>query len=242
VLVVTWYALWPWISALLADQPAPPGRISNTAMFLNTWVPPLVSTVLGVGAAFLAGVGIGALRPLGTRSELLLLPFAPFLFVGGAPMALRAYAEGTTADRFDNMFGLIPPTRLAIPALFIFTLLARGQAVQAQTARWHGISRSWAQTYLTPSIPMIAIVGTATWVICAQDLLWPALSGFGAYATGPTRLYEILGSGGLPGPPPVDLALPNWAAVILAIGLIVARATYLDRVALRVGDTGESGA
>ncbi|MBN1172628.1 MAG: hypothetical protein JXA67_10690 [Micromonosporaceae bacterium] len=242
VWAVAAYALGPWAVALFADGQPPPGTVSPAVIFVNTWIPPLISTVIGVGAAAAAGYGIGALRPLGPRSELLLFLFAPFLFVGIAPLALRAYAQGATATRFQTIFGLIPPCHLVIPALFIFTLLARGQAIQAQTARWHGVSRSWTRTYLIPALPMLGIVAAVTWVVSAQDLLWPMLSGSGRLATGNVRLYELLGGDRLVGAVPVSLAVPGWLMTVMIVCAIVTQTTYLDRLALRLSGEGESGA
>jgi ABC-type sugar transport system permease subunit len=164
VLVITGYALWPWLMALHAGAAPPPGSASTGALFVNTWLPPLLSTLIGVGAAAAAGYGIGALRPLGRRSELLLLPFAPFLFVGVGPLALPAYVGGVTADHFDTVLGLLPPTRLAVPALFVFTLLARGQALRVELARRDGERLPWTAAHLRPAWPMIGLGGLASWV------------------------------------------------------------------------------
>ncbi|MBT8225517.1 MAG: sugar ABC transporter permease, partial [Dactylosporangium sp.] len=241
VIGVAAYATGPWLAALVDNSQPPPGSVSLVETFGNTWVPPLISTLLGVGTAAVAGYGIGALRPLGPRSELLLLPFAPFLFVGVAPLALRAYADGATASRLETMLGLVPPTRLAVPALFVFTLLARGQAFADQSARRDGVSRSWTRTYILPTLPMAAILVVGTWLVSAQDLLWPVISGSGDLATGPVRLYDLLGVGGLRGSVPVVLALPWWLLLVIVAAAVVAQLTYLDRIALRVGDGGESG-
>ena len=241
VLIISGYALWPWLGALFAGARPPDGSSSAAAMFAHTWLPPLVSTIIGVGTAAIAGYGIGALRPLGRRSELLLLPFAPFLFVGVGPLALRAYADGATASRLDSMLGLVPPTRLVIPALFIFTLLARGQAIRAELSRRDGHPMEWGRAYLRPALPMLGIVTATTWVVSAQDLLWPAISSSGRLITGPVRLYELLGGGGLRGPVPVSLAIPGWLLVVLLVAAVVAQLTYLNRVALRVGGAQEQG-
>lgn len=60
-----------------------PGR-STGEVLVYTRLPPFVSALLGVVVAALAAFGISGLRPFGRYSELLLLPFAPFLFVGSA--------------------------------------------------------------------------------------------------------------------------------------------------------------
>ncbi len=103
-------------------------------MLVNTWLPPLPVAVVGIGVAALAGFGIGALRPLGRRSELLLLPFAPWLFVGLGPLLPHA-ANSLYSDAAAGGFaGLIPPVWLSIPALFLTTLFFRGQAARRAAA------------------------------------------------------------------------------------------------------------
>ena len=240
ILGISLYALVPWLRHAASTGALPPG-LTPSQVFTNTWVPPLGSALVGVAVAGLAGFGIGALRPFGRRSELLLLPFAPFLLVGSGPLALRAYAAGATADRLDSVLGLVPPTRLVIPALFVFTLLFRGQSFRAGRERQLGRGAAgWWRGYLVPALPMFLIVTVATWVVQAQDLTWPALSGSGRYSTGPvvlvTQLREAtVASGAGLSDPPYALVLPPVLLALLVAGAVVLQLTYLDRVALRVG-------
>jgi hypothetical protein len=188
--------------------------------------------VVGVIAALLAGFGIGALRPLGPRSELLLLPFAPWLFVGTGPLALRQVAAGLTADRTDALFALVPPTRLSIPALFVFALLFRGQRDSWRTgARTAGA----AARALLPVLPMAALVAGVTWLMHAQDLLWQFAGALAVgHRTGPVAVLEQvrlaaadqLGYG---------LALPPLLAAALLAAAVALQLGYLDRVTLRLG-------
>jgi len=236
VLGVSLYAMIPWLrhAASSGGLAAP---LTGTRVLVNTWVPPLVSTGVGVAAAALAGFGIGALRPLGRASELLLLPFAPYLFVGIGPLALRAYAAGATADRLDSLIGLVPPTRLEVPALFLFTLLFRGQAMRAEQQRQRGAGPAgWWRGLLRPALPMIGLVALASWVVRAQDLLWPVLSGSGPHATGPVVLAgQLRAVDGSPGDPAYALVMPPLVLLVLIAIAVLAQVTYLDRVALRVG-------
>lgn len=238
VLCAVAYAGLPWLRALVAGGDMPKSGGSPAAVFARTWLPSLVSTAIGVGAAALAGYGIGAMRPLGHRSELLLLPFAPFLFVGIGPLALRAYAAGETASRHDSVIGLVPPTRLVIPALFAFALLARGLAArEAELARNFGARRSWWRAYGEPALPMFAIIAVGTWVVQAQNLLWPLLSAGTRFATGPGLLaFDQGGQPDVRDAPPVSVALPAWLVILLIAGAIAAQVSYLDRIVLRVDE------
>ncbi|SCG79778.1 ABC-type sugar transport system, permease component [Micromonospora echinaurantiaca] len=163
------YVLAPWLRLLTADAPPLPSGVSTGRIQVNTWLPPLISAVVGVGLAALAGFAIGGLRPLGRASELLLLPFAPWLFVGDGPLAIAHFLRAEEADQLDTFVGLIPPGWLSIPALVVFTLFFRGQR-----ERWETGGR-FASTMLLPALPMLAGAGLLSWLVGAQSWLWPQL-------------------------------------------------------------------
>jgi hypothetical protein len=225
VLVVTGYGLWPWLTRLGGGS-APPG-VSSASVLFNTWLPPLVSTVVGVGVALLAGFAIGALRPLGRWSELLLLPFAPWLFVGLGPLSLAGVDRVRAAGQLNTFAGLIPPTWLAIPALLIFTALFRGMAANALV-----IDRALVRS----ALPMVALVFGATVLVQAQDLSWSYVVAADAeHLTGPLLAVRQLAE--LPASHvSVGLVLPVVLVAIFAVGLAVLQLVFLDRVTLRVGN------
>ncbi|NUR72943.1 MAG: sugar ABC transporter permease [Hamadaea sp.] len=232
VLLLGLLGLGPWLIRL-ADFGELPHNFAAAVFF--TWAPPLVSTVVGVGAAALAGFGIGALRPLGSRSHLLLLPFAPWLFAGIAPFMVDAYAHLWRPDSGDNFvlafLRAIPPSSLSIPALVLSAVLFRGLSTQDRP--W----RAWRT-----AAPVVALIALLTWVVQAQDVLWTLLvtkdeeygslqywafrqmSQFG-YARSMDSLVGWL------------YPIPGWllvAAAIAVVGVFV-----LDRLALRTGPEDE---
>ncbi|SCL59112.1 ABC-type sugar transport system, permease component [Micromonospora citrea] len=163
------YVLGPWLRMLVADAPPLPSGVSTGRVQANTWLPPLISAVVGVGLAALAGFAIGGLRPLGRASELLLLPFAPWLFVGDGPLAIAHFLRAEEADQLDTFAGLIPPGWLSVPALVVFALFFRGQR-----ERWEA-GNGFASTMLLPALPMVAAAGLLSWLVGAQSWLWPQL-------------------------------------------------------------------
>jgi hypothetical protein len=222
VLAVTLYGLWPWLTGL-GRFTVDGGESDAATAVVNTWLPPLVSTVLGVGLAAVAGFGIGALRPLGRFSEVLLLPFAPWLFVGIGPLFLVKWDAAQTADRVDTFLGRIPPIWLAVPALFVFTLLFRGLA-----------NRPLGSVVLR-ALPMVVLMGAATWLVQSQSLLWGlivSLSEPNAQVLVVQWASEFATS--FEGPP-VGLILPIPAIVLFALGLALFHVFYLDRLAIKVG-------
>jgi hypothetical protein len=237
VLAITGYGLWPWLSRL--GQFGPDTGSVVVDVLVNTWLAPLLSTVVGVGLAAVAGFGIGWLRPLGRWSELLLLPFAPWLFVSVGPLVVAKYEVVRQAAWFDSFAALIPPVWLVIPALFLFTLLFKGleRRRSAPIAGGTAPSDATIRTVLA-ALPMLALVAGATWLIQAQSLLWPLTVGVDVEdVTGPTLLVRQLtllyGVGG--DQLGIGLVLPIPAIVIFAVALGLLQVLYLDRLALRVG-------
>jgi hypothetical protein len=226
VLAITGYGLWPWLTRLGGGRP--PAGVSSSSVLFNTWLPALVSTVVGVGVALLAGFGIGALRPLGRCSELLLLPFAPWLFVGLGPLCLAGFDRVRAAGQLNTFAGLIPPTWLAVPALVIFTVLFRGTSVLVDGA----LVADWAAV-----APMVLLVGGATALVRAQDLSWSYVVAADAeHLTGPLLAVRQLAE--LPaGHVALGLVLPVALVAVLAVGLGVLQVFFLDRVTVRVGSS-----
>ncbi|MEV6967081.1 hypothetical protein AB0M47_18395 [Hamadaea sp. NPDC051192] len=228
VLLFGLLGLGPWLLRL-ADFGELPDGVAGPIFF--TWAPPLVSTVVGVGAAVLAGFGIGGLRPLGTRSHLLLLPFAPWLFVGLAPLMVDAYAHLWRPDGSDNValafLRAIPPSSLSIPALVLSAVLFRGLSTQDRP--W----RAWRT-----AAPTIGLVALVTWVVQAQDLLWTLLvtvdADYGSlpyWAVRQTSQYAF--SRDMDSMVGWMYPIPGWllvAAAVAVVGVFV-----LDRLALHTG-------
>jgi ABC-type sugar transport system permease subunit len=226
-LVVTFFGLWPWLSRITADN----DRVPDT--FVNTWIPPLISAAIGVTVAALAAFGISGLRPLGKYSDLLLLPFGLFLFVGVGPLAVRAYAAGATAGRVDSFAALIPPSRVAIPALIALAMLFRGQALRRETLMQENRPASWGSVIL-PALPMLGLAYLATWLVQAQDTVWPWINGTSQRATGQYAVLSTLAQFRSLDVPYARLLPLPMLLLFLVLG-VAAQLLYLDRVALQYG-------
>jgi hypothetical protein len=228
VLAIALAGLWPWLSHL---GQSPRGDLPATTA--NTWLPPLVSTLVGVTAAALAAFGISGLRPLGRHSEWLLLPFGLFLFVGSVPLALRAFAAGATAGRLDSFLALVPPSRLAIPVLFVLALLFRGQALHRDVLHQENRPASWWSVVL-PALPMVALAYVATWLVQAQDAIWPLMTSSSRHPTAQYVLLQTLQYFDLQHLPYGRL-LPIPLLIVLLLAGVAAQLLYLDRVSLGYG-------
>ncbi|MBV1855917.1 hypothetical protein [Catellatospora tritici] len=182
---------------------------------VNTWMPPLISTVVGVTAAALAGYGIGALRPLGRYSGLLLVPFAPWLFTGLPVLTPDAFAHRGDAGEF---LALIPPASLCVPVLFGSALLFRG-------VRW------------TRALPVVALAGLVVWVAAAQDLWWPLIVSLEPSGMPlPVLLVQIVNRFGADDAP-VGWAYPLPVLLLVAAAVAAVQVLFLDRLTLRTGKT-----
>lgn len=228
VLILTVVGLWPWLHGLFTAHATLPDGTSTASVLANTWLPPFVSTLVAVAVALLGGFGIGWLRPLGRGSLLVLLPFAPWLFVGNGVLAVRAYFAGAQSHTPNSFLGLIPPFPV-VPALFVFTLLFFGLG-EATGARW------WPRV-LTATAPMVLLVFGATWVVQTQDTFWQLTA-----ATDPrheTAVVVLLTQRGQyvaqPGQIPFDLLTPVPLVVVMLLAALALQLGYLDRLAFRVG-------
>ncbi len=234
VLALAVIGLWPLFSHLGGA-----GRTATSAatIAVNTWVPPLFSTLVGVLVALLAAAGIGWLRPFGRHSEWLLLPFGLFLFVGIGPLALRAYANGAVAGRLNSFAGLIPPVWVAAAG----ALRAGADAARAGPAR-RGVAPGGP--------PGLGRPPAAAGVADGRAGLRRHLGGAGP---GPDVAADLGGRPGaryrLGGPRagghgrrytgdrslPYSLGLPIAVFVLLFLAAVAVQLAYLDRVALRAG-------
>jgi hypothetical protein len=124
--------------------------------------------------AYLAALGIGALRPFGKRSELLLLPFSPWLFVTVAPLSLAAFQVIIAQNDYLR---LMPPISMSVPMLFVLTLFFKGQA-----AKWRAAgsgSGAFFTQLILPSLPLVLLLLAVGLLVGMKDPLWPLLVGTG---------------------------------------------------------------
>src|SRR5262245_23328715 len=73
--------------------------------------------------------------------------------------------------RLSSWLGLVPRTWVVIPALFVLTLLLRGQRARWDRLRASGQPASLARIFVLPVLPMVALLAGVTWLVQAQDLL-----------------------------------------------------------------------
>ncbi|MGF1653400.1 MAG: hypothetical protein ACFCUP_08810 [Actinomycetales bacterium] len=234
VLVVTVAALWPWLSRIGADDV--PDGVSVAAVLANTWLPPLVTATVSVGVAAAAAFGIGALRPLGRWSEVLLLLFAPWLFVGTLPLVLARFSTLRDLGQLGEPVSALPQAWVAIPGLVVLTLLWRGQELRRRAAAARGEPTSTWRSLLLPALPMVGAVWLLTWVVLAQDVVWPYATGsnpadVNAYSLVLRQVLVFLGGPGAP----VGLVMPAGVLVTLVLVIGALQLLYLDRVAVRLG-------
>lgn len=233
VVAVGW-ALAPWLRHAFDLSPELPGGASATTALSHTWLPPLISTIVSLWLAVAAGFGIGALRPLGRWSELLLLPFAPWLFVGTGPLAVDGFVRARDAGQLDSFLGLIPPGWVSIPALVVFTLFFR-----AQGARWRA-GAGFGRTLILPTLPMVFLAGLLMWLVSSQQVLWAQLVAIRPAGMPAPLLAQVLAvqrgqlDGGDLG---LGLLLPLPLLLLFLVAFVALQIGYLDRLAIRVGRT-----
>ncbi|MFY1631689.1 sugar ABC transporter permease [Solwaraspora sp. WMMB335] len=227
------WAAWPWLrrSFRFTNEvaPLPPADLVDT--LVATWAPTLLSAVVAVGLAVVGGFAIGGLRPLGRFSEILLVPFAPWLFVGTGPLAIEAFIRTRDVDQLNTLTGLIPPGWVSIPALVAFTMLFRGLE-----PGWRA-GGGFGRTMALPALPMAALAGLLSWLFSAGQVLWPWLVTQGPTARpAPLDAVLVATSARVPADELALGAVLPWPVMLLFLAALVGlQLTYLDRLALRVG-------
>ncbi|MEU1389639.1 MULTISPECIES: sugar ABC transporter permease [unclassified Nonomuraea] len=223
VVAVGLVCAWPWISGVLAGGDG--AASGGLRVQVNTWVPAVAGALVSVGVAYLAALGIGGLRPLGARSEWLLLPFAPWLFVGTGPLGVADWQNMRNLRLVDTFFALFPPLLVSVPALLVLTLLCKGLSERNDRDFFGGV--------LLPSLPMAGVLAGAVTLVNAQDVLWPLLVAqspelFTAPVTQMGRL------GGYHGVPDVGTSTPLLVVAVALAAVVAAQLLYLDRLAIGV--------
>jgi ABC-type sugar transport system permease subunit len=211
--------------------------LSFGRMLVNTIVPPLVVLLLQVPIVYLGALGIGAARPLGKHSELLLLFFAPWLFVTVAPLSIVAFQARAEADTLGTIGGLVSPIILSVPMLFILTLFFKGQEPRWRAVQAEGsppVNAFFTQLIL-PSLPLLVLLASLSFLTNMHDLFWPLVTGMnresynanmvllmlrGLYASPLSLLTGLI----------TILGVPAFLFFFVIFGLV--QALYLDRLAL----------
>jgi len=214
-------------------QAVPVGRV-----WLNTLLPTTAAILLvQLPLTWLAALGIGALRPLGRRSEWLLLLFGPWLFVDVGPLSIVLWQRMKDANLVNTLTGLTPPFLLSVPMLFILTLFFKGQTPKWRAAQASGQPAlgAFVRTVLLPSLPLTALLTCITLAVSQQELLWPLLMASKQdLQTIPLALARVgtLSTTNAPllSAALVLLTLPSVVWNVLILGLF--QIFYLDRLAL----------
>ena len=241
VVAVTILCSWPWLSALFSGGHTPPLRPSAARVYANTWIPPLLGAIVSVGTAYLAALGIGGLRPLGRTSEWLLLPFAPWLFVGIMPLSVSGFDNARRLHLLNHFLVLVPPILLSVPSLLVLTLFCRTRA-----ARWRaqgaGDAQSFVRLVALPALPLAVLMGGATTLFGANGLLWPFVVGTGNSAqTAPVALLRQMSQFGGAQNLPYGAVTPLVMVVLTLLILATLQVLYLDRLVITTGPAGEPG-
>ncbi len=223
-----------------------PAAIQNIlplgSTLVNTFLPPLISAlVIQLPFSYLGALGIGALRPLGRRSEWLLLPFCPWLFVGLAPFSLYAFELARKLGDVGKFGSLVPPLAVSVPMLVLLTLFFKGRQGNYRRAQMEGASpvRAFFTQLVLPSLPLAGLLVVAGWFAGLRDPFWSIVFGYvpSLRSLDVTLMaFRLQYYGAVPVLASLILQtyLPIVAFFFLAFGAF--QVFYLDRLSLSTGD------
>jgi len=234
--------LGPWLVEVAGGVERPPTRVTGLAVLQSTWIVPLGVAIVQVAVAAAAAFGIAVVRPLGRRSEWLLLVVAPWLLVGNALLQLpRLTSDGELGMR-TVLAAAVPPSWVSIPALFLFTMLFRTQADRWTRLRSAGQPNAFLRA-MWPAVPMAILAVGVAWLMQAQDLLLPTMTDAGNGVVAHAQLLMARAATGPRSTVEPALGYPLVMLVLFTLGALVLQLTYVDRIAVRVGggETSTSG-
>ena len=102
LLLLIVFQLGPWLVEVATGVQWPQTNFPGLAVLLSTWLIPLGAALVQVVVAAAAAFGIAVVRPLGRRSEWLLLVVAPWLLVGNGRLATAAGEPWRGAHAADH--------------------------------------------------------------------------------------------------------------------------------------------
>ncbi len=204
---------------------------------LITWLPAFfVVFFIQLPVSYLAGLGIGALRPLGRASPALLFLFSPFLFLGTSALSLDFYKASIRAPEFIAAAYRILPYLLNVPMVFIFSLFFSGQA-QAREACPPASDPSFFKTFIKPSLPLAGILAMLSFAAVGQDYILPWVMAVSQKNAGLfiqlSRIFRIYSR-------EASLQVGTWllwlsGALIAMAALVPFQCLYLDRLEIKAG-------
>jgi hypothetical protein len=236
VLVIFVLCSWPWLSQFLGLSHQPGIKVNLRTpgdAYVNTWVPPILNTIISVGAAFLAALGIGGIRPFGRRSEWALMGFAPWLFVGVGPLSLTFFKNADHLHLLRHFVVLVSPILISVPSLFLLTFFCRPRSERwrAQVAEGAPAAPAFFSQVVVPALPLAGLLAVANILLGAQGLVWTRVVSLTSYRTIPllvlTRLLTFGENGSL-----FRSLTPIVVIVLALIVVAVLQIMYLDRLVI----------
>lgn len=212
----------------------PLGRV----LLVNTMILPTLFVLLfQIPLTYLAALGIGGLRPLGKRSEWLLLLFSPWLFVTAGPLLIALYEQLRSIGLINTAVATAGPFWLSIPILFVLTLFFRGREKPYQEAVAGGQSplSAFFSKVIAPSLPLALLLALAAILVRMQRFEWPLITAHKPdLATMPVILARIVALFGIVSPTNAGqlaiFVIPISLFFLIAFGIF--QAVYMDRLAL----------
>jgi ABC-type sugar transport system permease subunit len=215
-------------------------QISMGRVVINTIIPPAIATFIQLVVAYLAGLGIGAMRPLGKYSDWLLLLFSPWLFVTILPLSLVSFMGARDFATLNTFVGLMPPILLSVPVLFIFALFFSGQSSRWPAALAGGVS-SFFKFLILPSLPLAGVMLLLMLFFGWQDFIWPLLVATNrdnatlSVAAAQLQNQFMMGAGSNLVAAAITLLIVPMV-LFFFIAFALAHIFYLDKLAWQTGD------
>jgi ABC-type sugar transport system permease subunit len=169
----------------------------------NTWITPWVTIwFIQIPLAYLAGLSLGFVRPLGkVGSSILFLPLFAFAMLPSEALMIEWFRMARTEEWLDDPYPILMlPWLMGGISLLIFKMFFDGAADQYEAARGSGetAGRAFFHKVFLPSIPIALLVGFVLSFISGQSLLWSLVTLVSSEnLTLPVQLVRLRGAFGL---------------------------------------------
>jgi len=159
-----------WVQ-LLTTPGSRSQQLPILGLIARTYLLPLpVVLIFQAFVSYLAALGIGAMRPLGRRSEILLLPFGLWLFATPLVSSLGLFLRLRNFGLLNSPIASLPPAWVSIPILFILTLYFRGRYYSTSPGE------PFFKRFVVPSLPLTVLLAAAALWYQVQAIYWPLLT------------------------------------------------------------------
>jgi ABC-type sugar transport system permease subunit len=213
--------------------------VSFAPSLLNALIPAFLTVAFfQLPFSYLAALSIGALRPLGKRSDLILFLFAPFLFISLAPLSVQHYLDARNLGALGGFLYRMVPQLSSVPMVFVLAIFFKGQRADYESGDKKGYS-AFAKSFILPSLPLAGLLTVLSLgYLCRETFSAMLFSNSPKYFTLMLNTLKLNGSFSATNIAAGIFFLAWLGGLAAMIALLPFQLSYIDKLELRTGKDG----